>query len=109
MKHFAELRRADSGLPQVEVAFVAVAAPSLSTVLELASASRFRRIVVQPHLLFSGDVLAEIEQLVAARRLVDAIGQRLQRDWVVARPLGPSEQLVAAIMDIASKLPDWHS
>ncbi len=80
MHRLADLRRAaetaaGEPLGRVDVAFVAVAQPTLATVLRHASRSEFRRIIVQPHLLFAGNVLDEIRRLVDEHRLAE---QRLE-------------------------------
>ncbi len=60
MKRFAELRARRTPVGQAEVCFVAVAKPTLDEMLKQAARSDFRRIVVQPHLLFAGEVLETI-------------------------------------------------
>ena len=67
----------DAGLrfAHVEVGFVAVATPSLSVVLEQAARTDFRRVIVQPHLLFAGSVLAEIRQRVEHQQSVEPGGK----------------------------------
>ncbi len=60
MKRFAELRAQRTPVGKADVCFVAMAKPTLDEMLERAARSDFRRIVVQPHLLFAGEVLEEI-------------------------------------------------
>ena len=121
LRRLAELRRlaavADGQSPvgRVEVAFAAVAEPALATVLERAAQSHFRRVVVQPHLLFAGNVLADIRRLVdrqrtaPAGRHADGGNQTAEnretspRQWIVTGVLGPDERLVTAVIDRVSQ------
>jgi sirohydrochlorin cobaltochelatase len=69
MHEFARLRQEREGTA-VEVAFLAMAEPPLADQLSRLAASGYRRIVVQPHLLFQGELassLAEQVAVVAAR------------------------------------------
>jgi sirohydrochlorin cobaltochelatase len=95
MHRFAALRGARSDLGQISVCFVAMAQPNLEAGLRLAAESPFERIVVQPHLLFSGQVLGEIAAAVAKQ----AAGQP-NRQWIVAPHLGPSPLVAEAIVDL---------
>ena len=67
----AAARAAGEPLGRVDVAFAAVAQPTLAEVLQHAGRSEFRRIVVEPHLLFAGNVLDEIRRLVDEHRRGD--------------------------------------
>ena len=62
-----------------------VARPTFQETLTWAAQSDFRRIVVQPHLLFSGDVLTEITDAVS-----DFARRQPHREWIVTSHLGPS-------------------
>lgn len=95
MYRFASLRAEGSRLGKVEVCFVAMAQPDLETGLRLAAESSARRIVVQPHLLFTGQVLEEIDAAVAARAAQDP-----GRQWLVTRHLGPSPLVAQSLVDL---------
>jgi sirohydrochlorin cobaltochelatase len=95
MHRFAALRGARSTLGQIAVCFVAMAQPNLEAGLQLAVDSPFQRIVVQPHLLFSGQVLDEIAVAVARRA-----AEQPNRQWIVAPHLGPSPLVAQAIVDL---------
>jgi sirohydrochlorin cobaltochelatase len=111
MRRLADLRQA-GGAPhgeapnhgslfgRIEVGFAAVATPSLSTVLAEAAQSDFRRVIVQPHLLFAGSVLADIRRGVDERRSAEPAGRR---QWIVSDPLGPDALLVTAITEVVSR------
>lgn len=104
MHRFAELRRQQLAGQTVEVAFIAMAQPAVQdTARELASRG-FRRIVVQPHLLFPGELLDNLAALVADQQADEA-----GIDWRMTPPLaadigqqGPADRLlVDAVIDRA--------
>ena len=95
---FAVARRQLTPVSQVAVAFVAAAQPRLPQTLVEAATSLAERIVVQPHLLFHGEVLHEI------RNQVSAIAERFPaKQWLVTDHLGVSQKVVEAILDLAKK------
>jgi sirohydrochlorin cobaltochelatase len=76
-----------------QTAFAALARPTVEeAVIEIAAVGSVR-VVVQPHLLFRGEVLASIDQQVAAARLVHPNIQ-----WLLASHLGPDPLLIEAIL-----------
>ncbi len=93
---FASMRQRRTPLARVQPAFLSMADPTLEQVLQDVARTASRRVVVQPHLLFAGELLGRIEAIVA----------RFARDypqtqWLVARHLGPSELVVNAVLDRA--------
>jgi sirohydrochlorin cobaltochelatase len=98
----ASTEDADFRLAHIEIGFVAVATPSLGKVLEEAARTDFRRVIVQPHLLFAGSVLAEIHRLVERQQLAETAGKNVGRQWIVTEALGPDRRLVTAVVDIVS-------
>jgi sirohydrochlorin cobaltochelatase len=98
MRRFTELRAQLTPVARVETCFVAIAKPSLPETLAWAAEQRYRRIIVQPHLLFTGDVLGEIKQSVEERSAVDPNGE-----WLIAPHLGPSPLVAEAILDLARR------
>jgi sirohydrochlorin cobaltochelatase len=99
MHRFAELRSKSTLAACAEVCFVAKARPSLEASLARAAQSRFRRIVVQPHLLFTGQVLEEVRQAVSAAAVSTSDAQK--REWIVTQHLGPSPLVAKAITEAA--------
>ena len=97
MRRLAELRTERTPVGQMECAFVAIARPTLSEGLQLAARSRFRTIVVQPHLLFLGQVLDEIRREVAEI----AAGEGSGKVWIVTPHLGPSVMVAEAVLELA--------
>jgi sirohydrochlorin cobaltochelatase len=100
MRRFAALRAERTGVGQVEVGFVAVAKPTLEEALDRAANTNFRRIVVQPHLLFAGEVLEEIRSrwsVVSSRKAGGGvqgagIGNREPGDWGREPGIGTKEK-----------------
>ncbi len=93
MRHFAQLRQEMSRAGAVRTAFLAMADPPLEAELERLAQASVQRIVVQPHLLFAGELLARVQSLV----------QRMARtypatDWRVTEHLGPTELVSSAIL-----------
>jgi sirohydrochlorin cobaltochelatase len=124
MHLFAQLAAARIGVGKVDCCFVAIAKPTLAEGLELAASSKFRRIVVQPHLLFVGQVLDEIEKAVAeikaegGKRKAESDASLLaaslatcsqssepeianpRQEWIIAPHLGPSPEIAEAVLDL---------
>jgi len=96
MLQFARLHAENVVPPAIEVAFIAMAEPQLADVLARVGQSPAGRVVVQPHLLFAGELLYEIGKLVSAASR-EYPGQR----WYCAEHLGPSPELADAIVDLA--------
>ena len=57
-----------------------------------------RRIVVQPHLLFVGEVLEQIEKGVKAQREA-----RSGKEWILTGHLGASPLVAQAVVEMARK------
>lgn len=96
MNRFAELRQADLSGERVQVCFASMADPLLIAILPRLARSPVGRIVVQPHLLFAGELATRIRTTVKPY-LEDRNGP----EWVFAEPLGPHPLLVGAMVEIA--------
>jgi len=120
MRRFAALRGGGTAVGQVEVGFVAVAKPTLEEALDRAANTNFRRIVVQPHLLFAGEVLEEIRgrwSVVSGRKAGGGvqgakIGNRergvsgreprigiKEKEWILTEHLGASPLVAQAAVE----------
>jgi sirohydrochlorin cobaltochelatase len=97
MHRFAELRSKSTAAARVEACFVAKARPSLEESLAQAARSGFRRIVVQPHLLFAGQVLEEVRRAVSAASASNNAAEK--HEWIVPQHLGPSPLVASAISE----------
>ncbi len=103
---FARLRWEREPVDWLETCFVAMTRPTLDEGLQMAATMPFERIVVQPHLLFSGELMQGIRAAVAAARR-----QAPDREWIVTGHLGTepmsttdqsgSELLVRALLSRA--------
>jgi sirohydrochlorin cobaltochelatase len=104
MQKFAALRQRQTVVDRVEVCFAAVAKPTLNEALDAAACSSYRRIVVQPHLLFTGEVLEQIEEAVRQQK-TEGGRQKAKggadKQWIVAPHLGPSNLVAQAVVEMA--------
>jgi sirohydrochlorin cobaltochelatase len=92
MARFARLAFERSGLGWLEVCFTALAEPRLERALATIARLPFDRFIVQPHLLFRGELLDRVVRKVAG------IAAEHRADWRVAGHLGPHELLVDAVV-----------
>ncbi len=70
-----------------------MATPTLDSVLDEAAQSGLQRIVVQPHLLFAGELLARL------RSAVDQCATKHPHaQWFMSAHLGPSELVAEAVL-----------
>ncbi len=67
---------------KVEVAFLAMARPLLSEQLPVIARQDYRRVIVQPHLLFHGELVDSVARQVAAAR-----DRFPQTEWITVQPL----------------------
>jgi sirohydrochlorin cobaltochelatase len=92
---FARLRLERTPVGQLEVCFIAMAEPSFqATLARVAEQTGCRRVVVQPHLLFAGELLAQINSQVA-----EVARARPDVDWIVTGHLGPDPSVTRAVLD----------
>ena len=94
MHRFASLSRQARRVGSTEVCFLAMAEPRLKPTLQALAARRLRRVIVQPHLLFDGLLLADIRSAVAACR-----EQHPETQWLLADRLGPTPLVCDAILE----------
>lgn len=106
MHEFARLVSQRAALRIVQVAFLAMAEPNVAAVLAAVDERAFDRVIVQPHLLFHGEL---VERL---RRQVGQIArQRPDQEWIVTGVLADdlpkggeaTRLLVAATVDLIER------
>ncbi|MGD9720315.1 MAG: sirohydrochlorin chelatase [Pirellulales bacterium] len=97
MHTLAQLRQAAAPLVKVRVAFMAMADPPLEPMLDELVAAGLRRVIIQPHLLFAGELLARLGAIVNRYR-----DRYPKTQWLIAAHLGPAEGVVDAILDRAA-------
>jgi sirohydrochlorin cobaltochelatase len=95
MARFTRLRWERRALGWVETCFTAMTWPSLADGLAAAASLAKRRIVVQPHLLFRGELLTRVQEETAAA------ARQNDKEWILAGHLGPHALLVEALIDLA--------
>jgi sirohydrochlorin ferrochelatase len=117
MRRFASLRIEQTPVGRMSVCFLAMQQPSLADALADAAASDFRRIVVQPHLLFTGELHKQARCAVEtlARRASEGVSSESDspslalrasvsaRQWIVTAPLGPEPELAAAVVNVVER------
>lgn len=92
MHRLAKLRAAATPIGRLEVAFTAMAEPRLEAAIEVVARLPFRRVVVQPHLLFIGELLERVRATVA-----QAADRCADKEWIVAGHLGPEAEIADAV------------
>lgn len=101
VRRFAELRADPSSAAQTRVAFLAMARPSLAEELQRIAIESFARVVVQPHLLFAGELAESIGHQVAT-----LAGRAATTEWlttsVLADPAG-KPQRGAELLAVAAR------
>ena len=81
------------GIGGLHVGFMAMAQPAARAMILAAAVSPFRQIVVQPHLLFHGELLDRLEENVSA-----AATTALEKTWRTSRILGEKPGSLSRIL-----------
>ena len=96
MRRFVRMRREGSAVADAQVSFLAMAEPRLEDVLREVAAAGPICVVVQPHLLFAGELTARV------RGIVEQFSRDFPRiQWRMTEHLGPSELVIRAVLDRA--------
>jgi len=98
MARFSRLRRQRTPVGRLEICYLAMSRPALNETLSLAAGLPFRRIVVQPHLLFPGELEETVRRSVEEWAALEPAENRPAKEWIVAPHLGPHKLLVDAIV-----------
>lgn len=96
---FAALRKsataaAAAPLGGLEIAYTALAEPLVEALLPRVAAGRHRRIVVQPHLLFTGELIQRLH-----RQVQEAAVTAPTKQWTTTAHLGSHPLVVEALAD----------
>ncbi len=93
MQQLGELLHQRLGIGRTHVGFLAMAQPSAQDIIRAAAASPFRQVVVQPHLLFHGELLDRLGQDFSA-----AATAAPEKIWRMSRVLGEESCPLAQIL-----------
>lgn len=102
MHEFARIRHEPKDAAECVVCFLAMARPPLAETFAEVAGRHFRRIIVQSHLLFSGELAESLQRAVVEQALKHPAQQ-----WLVTplladpqdSPAGGNQLLLAAVMD----------
>lgn len=98
MVQFAGLCYQRRAVGRLEIAFLAMAEPSLEAALARAADLPYHQVIVQPHLLFHGELLDRLRVSVAA-----TAGKPPRHEWTVTEPLEGGGDLAAAVVAIVQQ------
>jgi sirohydrochlorin ferrochelatase len=99
MYEFARLRQQALEGVSIEVAFLAMARPLLEELLVRVAGQSFRRVVVQPHLLFHGELVESVEKQVAKMA-----AKHGETEWIVTKPLAEAVGIVTLATAMLEKV-----
>lgn len=94
MHRFAGLRNEVRPVGGCELTFTAMAEPRVEEALARAAQSRYQRVVVQPHLLFQGELSRRVAGLATEYQRSNPT-----REWLSAGVLGCEPEVIAALQD----------
>jgi sirohydrochlorin cobaltochelatase len=98
MARFTRLRWERTPVGWHETCYMAMTRPTLGDALPVVARMGFKRVVVQPHLLFEGELAGRV------RRDTNQFAQgHPETEWIVTGHLGPHELLIGAIVDRAGE------
>jgi sirohydrochlorin cobaltochelatase len=98
MHRFVRRRGEFAPVRHVRACFLARAEPALDRVLADIDHTTFGRVVIQPHLLYVGKVLASLRERVERMRKSFP-----ETEWVLADHLGSSDLLTGTIVDLIDR------
>lgn len=93
MLKFGELLHKRLDIGQTQVGFLAMAQPSAQGLIEQATNGSIRQVIVQPHLLFHGDLLDRLQ-----RYAIEAAGGAPEVAWRTSSVLGYETTSLARIL-----------
>lgn len=86
MERFSQIRHEIVQVGRYRVGYVAVRRPNVDETLDWLASTDAEVLVVQPHLLFEGEVYQSLLAATAERQAIDG------RRWLVAKPLGSAPE-----------------
>ena len=101
MRQFAYLRRKITPVAELVTGFVFAQVPTVEQCLQQMAASTCNVIVIQPHLLFEGELIGQLRRQVAEYAL-----RSPKQRWVVTQPLGTDIALADTLAGLAREVAD---
>lgn len=98
MRQFCNLRRQITPVAELFTGFVYAQSPGVEEVLGMLARSNYQTIVVQPHLLFEGELIEQLRRQVEVVKR-DSPAQR----WVVAQALGTDFALAQTLVKLVQE------
>jgi sirohydrochlorin cobaltochelatase len=96
MRQFARLRRQITPVAQLEVGFVFAQSPTVEECLQRMAESQCNTVVVQPHLLFEGELIEHLRGQVS-----DYAARHRRQRWVITGTLGTDFALANTLSALA--------
>ena len=114
MFEFARLRAGVTPVGECATCFFAMTQPPLRETLSRVAQTAARRIVVQPHLLFRGELLArlteEVEEAAKLSAVAGSSANESPKEWIIAQHLGPDPRLAALVVRMAREnIEPWQT
>ncbi len=99
MRLFAQQRRQITPVAEMETGFIYAQSPRVDEVLQRMSHSQCSTIVIQPHLLFEGELIVQLREQVSSYQSAN-----LQQNWIVTGTLGTDSALADTLATLAKQL-----
>jgi sirohydrochlorin cobaltochelatase len=94
LERFVQHRLRHTPVARARIAYLAMAEPRLEVALAEIAELRYHRVIVQPHLLFHGELLETVAAQVAA-----IVARWPHQQWLVAPHLGVADLLAQAMLE----------
>lgn len=101
MRQFARLRREITPVAELVTGFVVAQIPTVEQCLQQLAASACSTVVIQPHLLFEGELIEQLRQQVA-----EYAERYPKQRWVVAQTLGTDIALADTLAGLSREVAD---
>jgi sirohydrochlorin ferrochelatase len=99
MARFSRLRFEAAPVGWIETCHTAMAEPSLERALTVVGGMPFSQVVVQPHLLFAGELVSRV-----GVRVAEAAERFSDKNWLVTPHLGAHNLVVQAVLDRSAEV-----
>ena len=103
MRELTELKVAHLSAVRVQTGFFAGGTPNIDGLLEEASTWECDTVLVQPHLLFEGELIEQLRSKVLQYRI-----RSKNQQWLIARTLGADPKLADVFLELAHEQLSSH-